>query len=184
MANTDRPRGFWPIRHAHGGEIRTRTLDVDAANGSAMYRGDVAESESDGNLAVAAADKGIAVIGIFAGFIYTDAGGDVHYSDSMPATKTSFTSIKAFVWDDPYIVFGVQSDGTLAETDIYACRDHVAGTGNAKTNISGHELDATAGGEQCEIIGIVTRPDNAWGEFVDVEVMFNEHKRKAAVAGI
>jgi hypothetical protein len=190
MANVDAPRGFWPIRSLSGGEIRVSDYLIDSNTAGALAKGDVVEVEATGNIELSAADTGTNAIGIFNGCVYTDADGEVHYSDYIPATKTSFTKMTAYVYDDPNIVFGVQCDsGTApAATDVGTTANHVAGTSDATRKLSGHELDssqmAAQGGAQFKVLGLVKRPDNAWGEHCDVEVIFNEHHLKAAVAGI
>lgn len=92
------------------------------------------------------------------------------------------------VYDDPNIVFGVQADtGTaVAATDRFATANHVATTGSTTTKLSANELDSSdiGTGAQLKIIGIIDEPNNSWAEHVDLEVIFNEHLYKAAVAGI
>jgi len=175
VGNSDRPRGFWPVRHLSGGEIRTRAYDIDVSAGTAIYKGDLVKLESDGNIDVAAAATGSDVIGVASGFEYKNASGSYFYSDSIPATKTGFTGMKAYVWDDPNIVFGAQTSGSIGETAIGELRDHVSGTGNATTKLSGHEVNASGSDAQLKIVGIINRPDNLWGSYVDLEVLINEH---------
>ena len=162
MANADQPKGMWPVRHLLGGEIRTSKYTL--TTGATVYIGDLLKAVADGTVEVAAADDGVIVVGVSAEYIVTGAAG-----------------AKVKVWDDPYIVFGIQADtGTAVNAaDIFRSSDHVAGSGSSVTGLSGHELDsseAAAGtGVQLAIIGKLKRPDNAWGEHVDLEVIFNEH---------
>ena len=165
MANIDAPRGFWPLRHLCGGEIRTNTYTVTTS--AAIYKGDLLKAVAGGTVEIGAADIGIAAVGIAAEYV--------------PAATSATAGTQIQVYDDPYIVFGVQCDtGTAAAaTDIFYCADHVATTGNAATGLSANELDSSelaAGATlQFRVIGLVDMPDNAWGEHAKVEVIFNEH---------
>lgn len=162
MANADQPRGLWPVRHLLGGEIRTSKYTL--TTGATVFIGDVLKAVAGGTVEAAAADDGVIVVGVSAEYIAAGAAG---------------TKVK--VWDDPYIVFGIQADtGTAVNAaDIFRASDHVAGSGSAVTKLSGHELDsseaAAGSGVQLFIIGKIKQPDNAWGEHVDLEVIFNEH---------
>jgi hypothetical protein len=75
------------------------------------------------------------------------------------------------------IVFGIQSvtGQTPTAADVFTTCDHVAGSGSATTGLSGHEANTAATDAQLRIIGKIDSPDNAWGEHVDLEVVFNEH---------
>lgn len=164
MANKDRPRGFWPIRHLSGGEIRVNKYTVSA--GQTVYRGDLVKIVAAGTVETAAAGTGSTVIGVAAH--YATAGQDI------------------LVYDDPNIVFGVQGDGTNSAADIGATADHVATAGDATTQQSKHELDSSnvGTGAQLKIIGLVQDVNNSWGANNDLEVIINEHHYKAAVAGV
>ena len=167
MANVDNPKGFYPVRHASGGEIRTRHYIL--TTGEVVYKGELLKAVAGGTVETAATGIALAAIGIAA-----------EYMDGTTA------GTEVAVYDDPQIVFGVQSDGTAAATGVFATCDHTAGAGSATTGCSADELDiSTIGtGGQLEILGKIETPGNDWGAHTDLEVLFNEHKRKAAVASI
>ena len=171
MANVDFPRGFVPLYHLTGGEIRTK--DRVLTTGQTVYAGDLLKAVAGGTVQAAGAGDGVIVIGVAAGYV----------DDSASAGGKTVP-----VYQDPKIVFSVQADtGTApASIDIFATADHVAGAGNATTGISGHELDASniGTGAQLKILDRINRGDNAWGEHVDLEVVINEHILSAAVAGV
>ena len=89
------------------------------------------------------------------------------------------------MYDDPYIVYKVQSAGTTAQTNIGNCADIVAGAGSTTTGQSGFEISGTmaAGTATCKIIGLYESPDNAFGANAIMEVLINEHILKDS-AGI
>ncbi len=167
MANVDAPRGCWPIRHLTGGEISAHEYTV--TTGATIYQGDIVELDNAGTVAPAEAGDATAVIGVAAHYV----------SDSESAGGK-----KIMVYDDPMIVFGIQqaSSGSIAATDVGLSADHIAGSGNSTTKLSGHELSTTVGttAAQFLIIGKVDNPNNAWGEHCDVEVVFNEHRYKGS----
>lgn len=170
MANVDNPRGFWPIRHLSGGEIRTNEYIVTTS--AAIYKGDVLKVVAGGTVEVAAATDGAIVVGIAAEWV------------TAAVSATAGTKIK--VYDDPWIVFGVQTTTgvTSAATDVFATADpHTYAAGSTTTGISISEL-AAVGQAQFKVLRLVDAPGNAWGEHSDVEVIFNEHLYKAAVAGV
>ncbi len=171
MANKDFARGLWPIGHLCGGEVRTHKYIL--TTGATAYHGDILKAVNAGTVEPSAADDGGIVVGVAA-----------HYA----ADAASAGGVVIEVYDDPYIVFGAQADsGTaVAATEVFETANHVAGSGNATTKLSGHELDSSdiATGAQLKIIGKLGDVDNAWGEHVDLMVIFNEHLYKAAVAGV
>lgn len=168
MANVDNPRGFWPIRHLSGGEIRPREYVV--TTGATIYRGEVLKVVAAGTVEQATADDGIIVIGIAAEYV----------SDSASAGGK-----KILVYDDPKIVFGVQVTTAITPTaaDIFAGGDHVAGSGDSATLMSTDEFNLTSG-EQFKCLGLINSPKNSWAQHAKVEVVFNEHLNNAAVASV
>ena len=123
--------------------------------------------------------------GYFNDFVsYTASDGEYVYSKYWPS-GTVATDIVAYVYDDPYTVFRIQSAGTPAQTDVGACADVVAGTGSTSTGQSGFNLNGTMsnGTATCKIIGIWEDPSNSFAQYAQLEVLINEHLLKAT-AGI
>lgn len=170
MANVDNPKGLFPVGHLTGGEIRTNSYPMTAS--TTIYRGDILKVVAAGTVQPSAADDGLIVVGVAAEYKVSAATGTSNIQ----------------VYDDPYIIFGVQADtGTaVAATAVFATANHVAGAGSATTKLSGHELDSSdiGTGAQLKIIGKIEEPNNDWAEHVDLKVIFNEHLYKAAVAGV
>jgi hypothetical protein len=161
---------------------------IDSNTAGALAKGDPVKLEATGNIELGAADDGVTRVGVFSGCKYKDANGEWQYSDYIPAAKTSFTEMEADVWDDPNIIFGIQADSgsTPAATDVGNTANDVIGTSDSTRKISAAELDSSdiGTGAQLKILGLVRTPNNTWGEHVDLEVIFNEHIYKAAVAGV
>ena len=169
MANEDKPRGFWPVRHLTGGEIRLSEQVV--TTGQTVFEGDLIKVVAGGTVEEADADDGILVIGVAAAYVASASAGDT-----------------VLAWIDPDIVFGVQADsGTApAATDVYASANHSAGSGNSTTGISGHELDSSdiGTGAQLKILGLLDVPGNTWGEHCELEVLISEHYMRDITGGV
>jgi hypothetical protein len=163
MANKDRPNGFTPIRHLTGGEIRCEEYIV--TTGQIIYRGDVVKLVDAGTVEECDAADGVLAIGIAAEYV----------DDSGSAGGKLIR-----IYNDPHIVFAVQStDGiTTAADHIGETADHLDTNGSSVTLQSAHEINTVGTNLQFRIIGLVPKVDNAWGEFSEVEVVFNEHQHK------
>lgn len=175
MANADTPRGFWPLYHLTGGTVRSKVYSIASGYNTGIFTGDAVKLVAAGTIEAAAA--GDRILGVFAGCEYTNASGEVIFSKQWPANTTA-TDIKAYVYDDPNIVFGVQSAGSTVAADVGNLGDHVAGSGNTSTGLSGFELNGTTGTAAAgfRVLGKVDQPDNAWGTNVLLEVQVFEHE--------
>lgn len=179
MANADRPSGFTPLRHAFGGVIRANPYKILHGYTTGIFTGD-AVIISSGYVNVAA-DNSSVLLGVFAGCQYVDTSGNIVFSKTWPASQAVLgdadTSI-AYVYDDPGIVFKVQTDtdtAYVAATHDYAAydieKDHA---GNTTTGQSGMEIDLNdTGTGQWMVLGLVDEPGNAAGVNAKVAVKMN-----------
>tara|TARA_R100000808_G_C2154775_1_gene166128 strand:+ start:4702 stop:5253 length:552 start_codon:yes stop_codon:yes gene_type:complete len=183
MANVDSPFGFVPVRHLSGNAPRTNKYTITSGLAENIFRGDLCILTADGVITPHTATE-VNNIGVFAGVSYTASDGSYVYSDYWP-TGTTATNIIAYVYDDPYTVYKVQSDGSPAQTDIGACADVVAGTGSTTTGQSAFELNSSmgTGTATAKLIALWDSPENAFGTNAVMEVLINEHILKDA-AGI
>jgi hypothetical protein len=177
MANANAPSGFHPVRHKTGGEIRMSKYTIASEYGTAIGRGTVVELTGTGKNIQVAAKSNVDNIGVFAGCEYVDAQGEKHFSDYWPASQVA-TKIIAYVWDDPMLVFRCQAD-SCAEGDVGALADWIVGTPSATTGLSASYLEvngATATtAEGMRIMGLSDIPNNAYGAYAKIDVMFAEH---------
>jgi len=183
MANVDAAFGFVPVRHMSGYAPRANKYTITSGLAENIFNGDAVILAADGTLQPAGATE-VNVIGVFAGVSYTASDGSYVYSEYWPSGTTA-TDIVAYVYDDPYIVFKVQSAGSPAQTNIGNCADIVAGTGSTLTGQSGFEISGTmaAGTPQTKILALYDAPENAFGANAVMEVLLNEHLLKDS-AGI
>ena len=183
MANVDAAFGFVPVRHMSGYAPRANKYTITSGLAENIFSGDAVILAADGTLQPAGATE-VNVIGVFAGVSYTASDGSYVYSEYWPSGTTA-TDIVAYVYDDPYTVFKVQSAGSPAQTNIGNCADIVAGAGSTLTGQSGFEISGTmaATAAQCKIIALHDSPENAFGANAVMEVLLNEHLLKDS-AGI
>jgi|TARA_R110002094_G_scaffold147232_2_gene136313 hypothetical protein len=184
MANVDAAFGFVPIRHMSGNAPRTNKYTIASELAENIFKGDLVIVIAAGTLTPHTATE-TNNIGVFDGCSYTASDGSYVYSEYWPSGTTA-TDIIAYVYDDPYTVFKVQSAGTTAQTNIGNCADVVAGAGSTITGQSGFETSGTmaAGIATCKILALHETPDNAFGANAVMEVTINEHLLGTNVAGI
>lgn len=182
MANTSKPAGFWPTRHLTGGAIRSNTYTLKT--GATIYKGDPVTCDSTGTVKASAAGDGTAIMGIAAEY----------KSDSA-----SVGGVLIKIYDDPHIIFGVQLDNSgSASTASSAFQNanmitYAAGTASGTagfTGLSAIQLSqtsiATTSSLSFKILGLLNDRDvnNAWGNYADVEVMFNQHQFMGGTTGV
>jgi len=191
MANVDAAFGFVPVRQMSGNAPRANKYTIASGLAENIFKGDLVILIASGLLTPHTAGEANN-IGVFAGVSYTAADGSYVYSEYWP-TGTVATDIIAYVYDDPYTVFKVQSSANeettvklVAQTNIGNCCDVVAGAGSTLTGQSGFELSDTmaAGIASCKIIALYDAPDNAFGANAIMEVTINEHLLGTNIAGI
>lgn len=177
MANVDKPKGFRPARHLTGGVIRESDYPIASAYDTDIFKGDLVKLVGGGGIEAAAADD--RVVGVFAGVTFTDSRGEVQFEKRWIADTVAADAV-AVVWDDPNIVFSGQqaTGGSAAVGDVGGLANHVAGTGNSLTGISGHEVSGTISTATAtfRILGKVDAPGNAYGEHVNLLLQIFEHE--------
>ena len=134
--------------------------------------------------------SGATILGVFNGCFYIDPTSKKptysnYYPGSINVTSagsiSGSTNIDAYIYDDPYMLFEAQCDGTLAKTDIGKNTDTVLTAGSTVNGLSKNEIDdsteATTAGLQVKIIGITKDPENDDASSANANwyVMFNEH---------
>lgn len=165
MANADRPRGFQPL-----GEIQETQV---ATAGGTIRQHDPVVLGAGGTVTVAVGTEGTP------GTIY---GVALHRASSGDKVLLSVGANQLYI---------IQADGSEIDNqnDIGQVCDFVNATPSPDFGVSNAELDSSAAGtggsQQCTIVGIDQRPDNALGANVDCIVRINENQAwKDGFAGI
>lgn len=185
MANKDAPAG---ARYEGGisaalANGQAHAYTVLASDATALFVGDFVKltgtlavnEENEYHPVVTQAAAGDAIVGFVGSFAATpDYSNQVH--------RTASTLRTAYVVDDPYARFVIQTNGTGAAADVGQNADITVGTGSTVTGMSAMEIDQTSlvgTTAQLRILDIVRRPDNEVGANMDWICMINEHEYKA-----
>src|SRR6056300_1041142 len=161
MATTAAPYGLRPVKRADGQPYAGATsqyLIDPAGEATNIFYGQVVIIGADGYLAISTATgadittnnlggSGVGAIGVFVGCEYVNAQGQVIHSQYYPSGTANGGPIKAYVVDDPNVLFQAQLDGTGAQTIIGTITKFAAqqstSTGSTTTGNSTSALDAT-----------------------------------------
>lgn len=201
MATTASPYGLRAVKRADGmpyaGAVTEYLIDP-AGEATNLFSGQVVHIGTDGYLALSTATGADATtnafpigttlrgsVGVFVGCEYINAQGQVINSQYYPSGTTGV--VKAFVINDPDVLFQAQLDGTVTQAAVgqntYFAAVQSTSTGNTRTGNSTSALDATtvATTAAFRIVGFVSPVGDA---FPDVLVKFNPgyHSMTNAVA--
>jgi hypothetical protein len=187
MANRDAPFGFRPAMHLTGGTIRKQEYSIASALGTGIGMGDTVmlNGLNDKNIVVGTA--GGIKVGVFAGCSFQDTDGNMIYRRDWPASQATLGSVDAvaYVYDDPFIIFKCQGDGTGAATNIGDQADLVATAFDTVSGQSRQELDTSdiATGANLYVFDWVHDPDLVkTGANPNYLVLINEHEYRSAGA--
>lgn len=156
--------GFRPYRHMMGGVMRANEYLISPAYSTKIHTGAPVKI-SAGYVQLAA--PGDTILGIFNGCWYVNSVGETKFSRYWTG-ESSATNIRAFVFDDPDILYSVQDDGVadyLTQADIGSTGQHVAGTASDVTGLSGAMLDTSdvGTGTTFRVVELVPKVGNAFG---------------------
>lgn len=185
MPSTATPYGLIPVNHPSG-TIRPTNYTITSGYATGILQNQPVKivPSSTGEGTIAAAAVGDRFIGTFQGVQYVDANGVLTFANKWTASTTG-TYIVAAVTLDPTIFYQIQSDDTLAVTDIGKQYDFNTASGSTTTGLSSVSLDvaSVASNASMRIIGLAPGVNNAWGDaYVDVVVQISEHQNVADIA--
>jgi hypothetical protein len=165
MASTASPYGLKPVKRADGlpyaGATSTYLIDP-AGEATNLFYGQVVYIGADGYIALVTGTGADATtnsfpgsgtltgaIGVFVGCEYVNAQGQLIFAQYYPTgyVAPSGTSIKAYVIDDPDVLFQGQLDGVADQSDVGANTFFAAAqstsTGSTRTGNSTSALEST-----------------------------------------
>ena len=163
---------------------------ISSGDTTKIFFQDAVSATAAGTIHQAAASEAF-LLGSLNGVFYTDPTTEKptfanHYVGSIAASD-----IKAFVADDPYERFEIQSNKATAhaQSDVFNNFDIEVTAGNAANNVSKSELNhstSTTGTAQIKVTGISTDVDNSTigAANLNFVVMINEHLYNAKNNGI
>ena len=184
MSTTARPYGLVPVKKL-GGQPYNNSFSqykIASAYATNIFKGDLVRLlTADGTVVKDTGTTTATPIGVFVGCSYTDPNLNyLVFRDRWPASTVA-TDAKAFVVDDPDMIFKIQGDGIgtiYGQQSLGTNAALVQGAGSTTTGISGVSLDsssvATTATLPLKIIGVDPGPTNALADtYVDFWVMIN-----------
>jgi len=162
MALTAAPYGLKPVKRADGMPYAGATsqyLIDPAGEATNLFYGQVVIIGADGYIALSTATgadittnnlggNGLGAIGVFVGCEYVNSSGQLVQAQFYPTGTSNGDAIKAYVVDDPNVLFQVQADGAMDQSDIGANTLFAAvqstTTGSTTTGNSTTAVDATS----------------------------------------
>ena len=187
------PYGFKPVRSLYmrgptPNLYRRYSIADDYATG--LFKGDPVAITTDATLIIATV--GLNLAGIFEGVEFANDSREVIFRHHWPASQSG-SSIRAYVFDDPYLIFMAESDQdttALVAGDVGENVDFISGTGSTVTGISAYSVDSSTNATGADIgfhiVGSAEEGETftAAATVMDVYVMPNEHMLKGTVAGV
>lgn len=197
MSASAAPYGMIPVLN-QGAGYNTQGFDtVPILDGytTSIYKGDVVKLASDGTIQKDTGTSTLTPYGVFLGAEYIDPSlGYLFENNFWPAsTTTGYTTWptvpKARVLTFPWGVFQIQANGPVAMSDVGSNAAIVQTAGSSPYGISRNALNAssinTTSTLPLRIIGLVDKPDNAWGDaYTDVLVVFNNNQQLFTATGV
>lgn len=191
MATSAAPYGLRPIRRADGmpysGSTNQYLIDP-AGEGTNLFYGQAVIIGADGYIALAtgtgadltsnsiSGTTGVGATGVFVGCEYVNDSGQTVQAQYYPSGTANGGAIKAYVIDDPMVLFQAQLDAAGAQTIIGANTFFAAAqstsTGSTTTGNSTSALDATVqtAAAAFRVVAHVSDPADS---YPDVLVKFN-----------
>ena len=190
MATTAAPYGLKPVKLATGTSYAGATSEylIDpAGEGTNLFYGQVVHIGADGYIALSTATGADGTtnalptgttltgsLGVFVGCEYVNAQGQVINAQYYPSGTTGV--VKAYVVDDPNVLFQAQMDGVIDQSDIGANTFFAAAqstsTGSTRTGNSTSALESTTV-TTTAAFRIVAAVSPIGDAFPDVLVKFN-----------
>jgi hypothetical protein len=181
MAATATPMGAEPVGTlSASGSFSGKVRHIKIASGYAanVFYGDFVKMVAAGVIQKDTGTATMTPVGVFMGCAYTDPNTKQKTFSQMWPTGTVASDAVAYVLDDPDAVFKMQSDESLAQTDLGNNIGVVQTDGSTDIGRSKNALDgstaATTNTLPLRIVEFVDGPDSAVGDaFTDALVIFN-----------
>ena len=182
MATTATPYGLKAVNHVGGTPYAgsTRLLPIASGYASNLFNGQVVQIEADGTIGLTTA-FGVGVIGVFVGCTYTDPNTKQLTFNNMWPTGTVAADAKAYVIDDPDVVYMAQADGAVTQADLgqntefsvaQSTSTGVLSNGNSTSAVE--STTAATATLPFRIVDFVESPTSTVGDaFTDVLIKFN-----------
>jgi hypothetical protein len=187
MSSTLTPVGLKPVAHLTGAVVRPQQGTIATGYASNIFFGSPVVILADGTLGIGGDRSTNRLVGSFAGCEYTAADGRRRVSNYWPASTTA-TEIIAFYYADPDIIYEIQADGSITQSQVGALLSFGTGSnevsdGSTSTGLSTAAANVGTTPTQLQIVGFNRDPDNAAGDtYTKVHVIIALHQFRATVA--
>ena len=190
-ANKDAAFGLKPVGTLSGaGNLMTNEYFIADNEPSSMFQGDPVKQQNSNTGFIDIGDNNEADIGVLNGVLIDvdPATGKPKFANNYTQTNVTRGSIRAFVFDDPYMKYEIQGDSDTNSdvTDRHEVANYVNQGTEIANGISACELDmsdlaATDGA--LKIVAFSTDPENSTlgstgAGHMNYVVIFNEHQFK------
>ena len=189
MASSATPYGLKAVNLIGGQPYAgsTRQIKIASGYGTNIYNGSVVSIVAGGTIEIVTTNGDnstgfpAGTIGVFVGCTYTDPStSQITFRQSWPA-NTVAADAKAYIVDDPDVVFQVQADGAVTQADlgqnVKLAAVQSTSTGDTTTGNSTSAVSATTAstsGFAFRIVDFVDGPESSVGDaFTDLLVKFN-----------
>lgn len=184
MSSTAAPFGLRPV-YSEIGTIRPEHQTIASGYNTTIPENAPIKIGTDGTVQLAAA--GERAVGSFQGCSYIDVTGRPIVSNQWIANTAAManTVIDCWITRMQSIVYEIQADGTIAQSDLGSQADWGTATaGNTTTGLSSVSLASSSltssSSAGLRIIGFGTEVDNVAGDaFTNVLVQISEHQDTA-----
>jgi hypothetical protein len=168
MANINSIFGFRPVKGQGAGYTAVGSNEYVIANGesSAIYQGDPVVLNANGSISVGST-AGAELIGIFNGCFYDDPTTKKPTFSNFYPGGVAQDNMKAFVFDDPSMLFEVKVDDTNGGQAQVGSNANIAtySAGSTNDGVSNVALDggsfATSSAANFRVVSLSTDPDNS-----------------------
>lgn len=182
MATTATPYGLKAVNHVGGTPYAgsTRLLPIASGYASNLFNGQVVQIATGGTVELVTT-FGEGVVGVFVGCTYTDPSTQQLTFNNMWPTGTVAADAKAYIVDDPDVIYMAQADGSVTQADL-GQNSAFAAPQSSTTGvlINGNSTSAvestTAATDTLpfRIVDFVDSPTSTVGDaFTDVLIKFN-----------
>ena len=168
MANIENIFEFRPVKGQGAGYTAVGSNEYVIANGesSAIYQGDPVVLNANGSISVGSS-AGAELIGIFNGCFYDDPTTKKPTFSNFYPGGVAQDNMKAFIFDDPNMLFEVKVDDTKAGQAQVGSNANIAtySAGSSNDGVSNVALDggsfATSSAANFRVVSLSTDPDNS-----------------------
>ena len=182
MATTATPYGLKAVNHVGGTPYAgsTRLLPIASGYASNLFNGQVVQIATGGTVELVTT-FGEGVVGVFVGCTYTDPSTQQLTFNNMWPTGTVAADAKAYIVDDPDVIYMAQADGSVTQADLgqnsaFAAPQSTT-TGVLINGNSTSAVESTTAATDTlpfRIVDFVDSPTSTVGDaFTDVLIKFN-----------